>query len=141
MLDKEKVALLHQFRGELEVAKADLTKRMTEWEEVNAGRITHKAVLETAIADLDAGLKAQRVEEYDGADKSKVFGVGIRVKSVVSPYDITLALKWAVKHELASKLDQSAFEKCVKAGMVDFVGMREVVSATIASDLAKYLDD
>ena len=139
-MDKEKVTELHDLRESLIIVDDLLKASRLTWELQNEDSFDHKANIIDQISDLEADIKAQRVADYDGEDKGKVFGVGIRVTLVVDDYDIGVAFMWAEKHRVAMTLDVPPFEKCVKAGVVDFVGMRQVITATIATDLSEWAD-
>ena len=67
-------------------------------------------------------------------DKQVAPGIGIRVRQVLN-YESRDAMEWAVKHELALKLDPSAFEKIAKTSNLSFVTITEEPTATIATEL------
>ena len=67
-------------------------------------------------------------------DKQVAPGVGIRVRTVLN-YESKDAMDWAVKHELALKLDPSAFEKIAKTSNLPFVNITEEPTATLATEL------
>ena len=133
----DKVRLLHRLRGELGVMKYDLAKRQEEWELANCNRIAKKDILVIAVANVENELKAQRVAEYDGVDKSKVFGVAIREVTKLDYCEVA-AFEWAINHELALKLDKKQFEKIAKIDTLEFVTITTEPQATIAQDLSEY---
>ena len=135
---KRKVRALHELRGKWEVGKRDLAVRREAWERANRERLKRQDALGIAIADIEAELKAERIKMYDGEDKSKMIGVGIRV-SDKPDYIHDDAFNWAMEKKLALSLNVKEFEKLAKAMELDFVTMRSVVTATIAADLAPYL--
>ena len=134
----DKVRLLHRLRGELGVMKYDLAKRQEEWELANCNRIAKKDILVIAVANVENELKAQRVAEYDGVDKSKVFGVAIREVTKLD-YSDDAAYLWALSHQMSLRLDKKEFEKIAKATPLYFVTITTEPQATIAQDLSEYV--
>jgi len=141
----DKVKRLHELRQTQAVYAESLRQSRQDWEDENAYSLAVKGDTDTEIFTLEAELKAERVEMYDGKDKSKIRGVGIRI-TIAPDYETKDALLWAIEHCIALKLDTRAFEKIAKsfaetdpASGLDFVTMRSVVTATIATDLSKYV--
>ena len=139
MLDK--VRKLHELR-QIQANYAEALQQSHQvWKDENAGLIANKNELDTDIVKLTAELKAARVDLYDGEDKSKMFGVGIREETVLY-YIHQDAYNWAVEHKLALKLDTKVFEKLAKTGPpIDFVTVEKQPQATIATDLSEWLED
>lgn len=71
---------------------------------------------------------------------SKQFGVGIHEGGSLS-YTREAALDWAMEHKMALQLDKRGFEKIAKTTELDFVNYETVITATIATDLSKYLQE
>ncbi len=67
-------------------------------------------------------------------DKAPAVGVGIREVTKYS-YNSGEALKWAIEHTMALKLDETKFKNHVKADPPDFVKITTEPQATIATEL------
>lgn len=139
-MDKDKIKLLQTLRKQKVAIDAEIKDRREAWELETGDIFSDRDILGTTIARIEAELKAQRVEEYDGKDKSKVFGVGIRevTKLYYNPFD---AFGWAVEHRIALQLDRRGFEKIAKVDPPDFVTIATEAQATIATDLSDWADE
>jgi len=123
-----------------EKAKEALDKRMAAYgtwllstEQLFADE---KAAKETC-AEAEKQLREMALEVYaETKDKAVAPGIGIRVMTKME-YDAKVAMEWAVKHELALKLDTGAFEKIAKTNALPFVIIFEEPLATIAQELVK----
>ena len=92
-------------------------------------------------AEAEKALRELTLQAYaETGNKAPAPGVGIRIITRLV-YDAGLALSWAKHHEIALKLDTSAFEKIAKASKPDFVEIQEEAQATIATDLSKVLKE
>jgi len=136
---KDKIARLHQLRQDSVRVDAEIAEYRATWEQNMADLFTEKEMLGVGITDLEADIKAERVADYDGEDKSKVFGVGIRVKSGIT-FNSEKAFAWAKEHNLALQLDKARFVALADPLDMDFVSSTTEVTATIATDLSEYLD-
>ena len=137
---KDKIARLHQLRQDKVRVDAEIAEYRATWEQNMADLFTEKEMLGVGITDLEADIKAERVEDYDGEDKSKLFGVSIRETTVLD-YDKAAALDWAQERGLALQLDKRLFEKLAKTGpTIACVRKSQLITATIATDLSEYLD-
>lgn len=139
MLDK--VKKLHRLRRAKAGLAEELRQSRQDWEDENAYTLSTLNDIGDEIALLTSQLKNDRIQLYDGEDKSKTFGVGIREETRLR-YDVGLAYQWALDHKLCLRLDVKAFEKIAKAGMttIEFMATTTVVTATIAADLSEWLE-
>ena len=138
MLDQ--VRVLHNWRQEKAALDAIIKDARADCETKLAEVLAERGVLEMSITVCESELKAERASFYDGEDKSKVYGVGIREVTKLA-YSGAEAFDWAVAHKLALKLDGKTFEKLAKIDPPDFVTITTEPQATIAADLSEYLDD
>jgi len=139
-MDKDKIKLLQTLRKQKVAIDAEIKDRREAWELETGDIFSDRDVLGTTIARIEAELKAQRVADYDGEDKGKVFGVGIREETKLDYLDVN-ALAWALRHKLALQLDRKRFEKMAKIDPPDFVTSTTTVTATIATDLSDWADE
>ena len=139
-MNKDKVRELHRLRQQEIAIDAETTRRRKAYEARMDDVFSGKTEVMIRIAEIEDQLKAQRVEEYDGEDKGKTFGVGIR-EVLKLDYSVAAAFRWAIAHEIALQLDKKIFEKLAKADPPDFVTSTTTVTATIATDLGEYLED
>jgi len=137
MLDK--IRVLHELRKEKEWLDTELKQSKREWEEENEDLLLSRSDLVTDIEKMVAELKQWRVDEYDGEDKSKRFGLGIQERLQLE-YDEEEALIWATEHKLALSLNKKKFETIAKGGDLGFVLLRHIATGTIAGDLSGYLE-
>lgn len=87
-------------------------------------------------------MRAAVLAEYK-ATGNKQFGCAVVRVTRRLGYAIEAAYQWAVKHQMALKLDEKAFEAIVKASPNDaeleaIAVIEEVPTAAIASDLTAY---
>lgn len=138
-MDRNWAARLHQLRQERQENDEALAASRQEWEDDNSVCLDNKRFISQEIEELERGLKAQRVEMYDGKDKSRLLGIGIRVKSGIE-FNSDKAFAWGKEHNLALQLDRKRFVEMANPIDMDFVTATEEITATIATDLSKYLD-
>ena len=138
-MDKDKVRRLHKLWQEKDFHAKIIKQAKLDWEQKWKRDLDAQCEIDREIAELDAELKAQRVEEYDGEDKGKVFGVGIR-ECLKMHYSDDDAFEWAVAHKLALQLDKRTFEKIAMPTPMDFVTITTEPQATIAADLSEYVE-
>jgi len=132
------VAKLHELR--LDKAHIDDAIRVQRqrWEEEMVDKFNTKAEIEIEMANTEQAIRHERLQTYDGEDKGAVFGVAVRER-VELDYSLQTALGWATDHRLALKLDVRAFEKIAKTGSIDFVLIKKIPTATIATDLSEFV--
>ncbi len=123
---------------EAEIAKTEIGRRLKEHIEALAAKREYRTQAEDKV-------RAFALAEFDETGvKSGLCGgaCGVRVNTELD-YDAKEAFAWAIDHRLAVRLDVAAFEKIVKASpsaYADFVVVKQVPQATIASDLAKVME-
>ena len=133
----EQINVVVEARGKMEEAKKARHDAQVAWEEANASLFEAAGRASGECAVAEAKLRELALETYAKTkDKAVASGVGIRVLTKLE-YDSKIALKWATEHNLALKLDTSAFEKIAKTNPIDFVTIFEAPSATIATELAR----
>ena len=98
------------------------------------------------LIDLDIAAKATCLAEEallrdltliaytETGNKAPAKGVGIREVTKLE-YDQKVAYDWAVKHQMALKLDVTGFEKIAKVSPPEFVTVSTEPQATIAKEL------
>ena len=107
------------------------------WEDYNKVILEEAAKQKEELTASEKALRELAVTTFvETGEKTVAPGIGIRVKQVLS-YEPKEAMDWAVKHELALKLDSSAFEKIAKTSDLPFVIFTEEPTATIATELQK----
>ena len=137
---RELTERVKNLRGQQAALKAERDRRMAEWEKQN--QIFLKD-LKWAIDDLtqaETELRSVALLVYHETGQRKP-GQGLEIKDfTVLEYAPKQALAWAIKREIALKLDMPAFEKLAKATQLDFVVYSAEPRCTIATDLAKALE-
>jgi len=114
-----------------------LSELKTIFNEENANLFEDLAEVKAMVLEQEEIVKGQRMHHYDiTKDKTKLSGIGIRTMKVFE-YDKPQALNWAIEHKVALKLDEPAFKKIAVVEGLDFVEVKEKVTATIGSDLRK----
>jgi len=114
---------------------------LEEWNKANQVLFDTLTQAGAEVAGAEGKLREMALEVYAGTgDKAVAPGVGIRVMTKLS-YDAKEALNWAMHHELALKLDSTAFEKIAKTNNIPFVTITEEPSATIATELVKVKEE
>jgi len=136
MLDK--VRKLHKLRQIQAECAESLRQSKQDWEDKNAYGMAVKSDVDAEIATLTAELKDERIGLYDGEDKGKRYGVGIRETTVLK-YKKERAYQWALEHRLCLSLNVKPFEKIAKDGDIDFVTIETIPQATIAADLSQWV--
>jgi hypothetical protein len=116
-----------------------LKSKKAEWEEQNAELISTVKESAVIMSEAEIQLREATVKIFnETGNKAPATGVNIREVTKYD-YDPTLALKWAKSHDMALKLDDTAFKKIIKADAPDFVTVTTEPQATIATDLSEYL--
>ena len=88
------------------------------------------------VSLLEERLRTAVLDEYDGTNKNPCPGVSVAERTVLE-YDPEEALKWAIEHRLALKLDEPKFKKL--AADLDFVATKVVPFSKIATDLSPFV--
>ncbi len=132
---KELINTVVEARAKATEAKKARHDAQVAWEESNAILFQAEAVASGECASAEAKLKEEALKVYaEVGNKTVAPGVGIRLMTRLL-YENKEAMDWAVKHELALKLDTSAFEKIAKTSNLPFVTITEEPIATIATEL------
>ena len=107
------------------------------WLEANQGLFKIEDAAKFACQEAEDKLREMTLLAYkETENKAPEVGVGIRIKSIYA-FDDQEAMKWALEHKLALKLDEPAFMKVAKVSNLPFVKITEELIATIAQDLKK----
>ncbi len=131
------IKLVAELRESAQKASEAKIAARVAWENENRQLLDLVTFTSKAMDDAEIVLRKLTLEIYtQTGNKSPAVGVGIREVTKME-YDPTVALMWAKEHELALKLDVSAFEKIAKADPMTFVKIYQVPQATIASILEK----
>ena len=105
------------------------------WEDYNKVILEEAARQKEELAASEVTLREMAVAIYaETGDKKVAPGIGIREVTKYA-YDEAEALKWAIEHKMALKLDETKFKNHVKADPPDFVIITEEPTATIATEL------
>ena len=139
----ELVARVHRSRLTTARLQRELTDSRQKWEAENAELIEHAKQAGVSLADVEGNLRLAIVAEYERTgNKAPADGCGVRVTSRYD-YDEKVALSWATDHGLCLKLDTKAFGEVCKTESMrpNFVTVEEVPTATIATDLSKFVGD
>lgn len=134
---KEQINVVVDARERATEAKADRVASYNKWAEENDALILNEKSMKCDQDLAEIKLREMTLVAFlQTGEKTPEVGVGIRVKPILS-YDSHKAMDWAVKHELALKLDVSNFEKIAKTSNLPFVTITDDVTATIATELKK----
>lgn len=134
---REQINAVVEARAKVQEATLERTQSYLLWLETNQPLIDSETNAKTACQEAEVKLRELALETYaETGDKTVAPGVGIRVMSRLG-YNNKEAFEWAIKHELALKLDSSAFEKIAKTSDLAFVTITEEPTATIATELLK----
>jgi len=106
-----------------------------KWEQDNASLLESLNSIRESCTEAESLLRELTLKVYhETGDKRPAEGVAIREITKLD-YDPKQAFDWALHHEMALKLDVSAFEKIAKTSPPGFVTIRTDPQATIASEL------
>ncbi len=134
---EKQINLVVEAREKATEAKNAINKAHGEWLMANQDLTEAETTTKLACIEAEATLRETALQTYaEVGEKAVAPGVGIRVRTVLN-YESKEAMEWAVKHELALKLDPSAFEKIAKTSNLSFVTITEEPTATIAAELQK----
>lgn len=140
--DRE-MAYLHLLRKQRDKAEQALAEALEKFNAQNAALIQELADAKIEVQAAERRIKDAALDRFinDETDKMPFAGVGIRVSSAYG-YDHAMALDWAKDHKMAlipESLDERAFKEICKSDSTrpDFVTVKTVASATIATDLSK----
>ena len=108
-----------------------------QWESEHKEMIDFATLASAFVVAEETKLREMTLDIFHATqDKHPAPEVGIREMDKLD-YMPANAMKWALDHTLALKLDTGAFEKIVKASpaQFDFVKIEKVATATIASEI------
>lgn len=144
--DRDILSLLRERLSEVQVAKNALLAQIMSSEAFLA-LISREKGLKESLELTETRLRTNAVELYkvDPSSKEIIPGINIRETTKID-YDPTIAKSYAMKHLMFLKLDEKAFEKYAKDqketdAELDFVTILKQPSATIATDLSKFLPE
>ncbi len=133
----ERINVVVEAREKARELKSQRDTLLEEWNKANQVLFDTLTQAGAEVAEAEDKLREMAVAQYaETGEKAVAPGIGIRVLSRLG-YDSKEAMDWAIKHELALKLDTSAFEKIAKTSNLSFVIISEEPTATIATELAK----
>ena len=134
---KELINAVVEARAKAEEAAKRKTEAFIIWRDEHQDLIDNENATKNARIEAEDVLRELAIKTYAvTGDKAVAPGIGIRVMTRLN-YESKEAMEWAVKHELALKLDTSAFEKIAKTNNLPFVNITEEPLATIATDLQR----
>ena len=134
---EKQINLVVEARAKAREANCLRVAAYNQWVVDNQSLFDNERDTKTDASDNEECLRTIALQVYsETQDKQVAPGVGIRVRQVLN-YESKDAFDWAVKHELALKLDPSAFEKIAKTSNLSFVTITEEPTATIAAELQR----
>jgi len=137
MTINEQINLVVEAREKADELAAYKKESLAKWELDNNELLAQIALCTSVKTEAETKLREMAIETYlKTLDKAVAPGIGIRVMTKLN-YDAKEAMEWAVKHELALKLDTTKFEKIAKTENLPFVTITEEPSATIAAVLER----
>ena len=132
---EEQIKQVARGREQIKKYKEDKEAKYKEWLDQNTELLNGIKDLEEFQADAENYLRQLTLKAYaETGNKALAKGVGIREVTKLA-YEANDAYRWAVTHEMALKLDTSAFEKIAKINAPDFVTITTEPQATIATNL------
>lgn len=143
----ERLARLRRTRAKVEEHWKTINKRFKASPRYKGLYLSRKD-LDEEMKDLEADIRAEAVDNFDGQNKKPIEGVGIQ-ESESYEYTYEKAMDWARKFAplaIVEQLDtsylESTFDQLVKSGKLpNFVTIAKETKATIARDLSSYLED
>ena len=132
---EEQIKVVAQARKVAEVEAQAKKIAYEQWEEDHSIMLGMVAESKQAVTDAEALLRELTLKAYkETGDKHPAKGVDIREVTTYS-YNEDEALKWAIEHKMALKLDKDKFKNHVKADPPNFVTVSQEPQATISSNL------
>ena len=117
---EEAVNEYRKVQEQLDAKKSELALRKGEFDKQNQQLIDDITELKECMVHFDSEVRLAAIDEFRSTGIKKLFsGVGIRCVPLLT-YDEAKALEWALEHKMALKLDNTAFEKLVKADPKQF---------------------
>ena len=136
LLDQIKVVAQARLNAKLQ--KDLIAELRADWERVYRDVLDAGPMLSSEVAVQEETLRTLTLKAYEADPNNKAPAPGVGIKEVTTyTYDPAIALKWAVEHDMALKLDDTAFKKIVKALTVPLPFVTSITApiATIATVL------
>lgn len=132
----EQIKVVIAARELAEKQKAIVASLKAAWEATHQTLIGLAASSQEGAEESEDLLRELTLKAYsaDPTNKKPADGVGIR-ENTKYDYDPNEALKWAIEHKMALKLDETKFKNHVKADPPDFVTITTEPMATISANL------
>ena len=128
---KERLKELSNLREEVEKGNATLQTKREIWEAEHKKEIEELKDKKEIVEHIENLLRPLAIEEYTiTREKQLTGGLGIRVMKKLQ-YEQDKALEWSLNHRLCLQLDKRAFESLAKTQKMDFVEIKEEITATI----------
>ena len=136
MTDIEKqINLVVEAREKAGESKLMVETAYAEWLLANKAIIEDGTATKTTCQEAETTLRELALVAFRVTGEKQVApGIGIREVTKYS-YNEAEALKWAIEHKMALKLDETKFKNHVKADPPDFVVVTTEPQATIATEL------
>ena len=132
---KEQIKVVIEARELVRKLKNEKKDLLERWEKNNKELLYQIDLQGAWLEDEEAELRDRTLKAYtETGNKAPAPGVGIREVTKYA-YDQAEALKWAIEHKMALKLDETKFKNHVKADPPDFVVVSTEPQATIATEL------
>lgn len=130
MIDKQFVKNLKTYQEEVELKKAEISKKKEAFELELSGLIDEVREKHEKIEALKESLSKQAVEEFQETGNKTLYG-GIKVQETkVITYDEAKALDFAKEKDMFLQLDKKAFEKSAESLKLGFVTIDKVPKTT-----------
>ena len=136
MTDIEKqINLVVVARDKAKLAAEKKTAAFIEWRDAHLDLLENEDFTKKVCAEAEGALRLSALDIY-AETKDKQVAPGIVIKEFTKyAYNEAEALKWAIEHNMALKLDETKFKSHVKADPPDFVVVTTEPQATIATEL------
>ncbi len=134
---EEQIKVVAEVRRKAGEANFALQSAQAMWEVAIHTLFEEKELTKIQCGESEQLLRELTLQAYaETGDKHPAKGVDIREITTYS-YDEAEALKWAIEHKMALKLDETKFKNHVKADPPDFVTVTQEPQATIATNLGE----
>lgn len=135
MLNKNNLQEYIECKANLEHFKLELKAKREAFEAENIELIDHIYTSQEQLDNHKEVITEQAKEEYEATSQKKLLGnIGIRITKVLT-YELSEALSWAKKHDMALCLDKKIFEKIAKTDPLPFVNISEDATVTFPKEI------
>lgn len=135
MLNKNNLQEYRICKDILETLKDELKIKKAAFEAENTKLIDGIIEKQEQLDNHKAIITEQAKEEYEATTQKKLLGgIGIRIVKLLT-YELTEALSWAKKHDMALSLDKKLFENIAKTQPLPFVDISEEVKVTFPREI------